>query len=70
FCKLCNICACIKALTTKPRGKIHSLPILTKLWDSIKMDFISLFPELKGHDYLWIVICCMTSIVYLIPVHT
>ncbi|KXN88522.1 hypothetical protein AN958_07230 [Leucoagaricus sp. SymC.cos] len=64
------MCAYIKVPTTKPRGEIHPLPIPTKLWDSIGIDFISLFPELKGHDYLWIMICHMTSMVHLIPVHT
>ncbi|KXN87191.1 hypothetical protein AN958_09091 [Leucoagaricus sp. SymC.cos] len=56
--------------TTKPRGKIHPFLISTKLWDSIGIDFIGLFPESKEHDYLWIMICYMTSIVHLIPVHT
>ncbi|KXN91391.1 hypothetical protein AN958_00914, partial [Leucoagaricus sp. SymC.cos] len=55
---------------TKPRGKIYPLPISTKLWDSIGIDFIGPFSKSKGHNYLWIIICCITSIVYLIPVHT
>ncbi|KXN87343.1 hypothetical protein AN958_08927 [Leucoagaricus sp. SymC.cos] len=63
------MCAHTKTLTAKPRGKVHPLLIPTKPWDSIGMDFIGPFPKLKGHDYLWIMICCMTSIVHLIPVH-
>jgi len=34
------------------------------------MDFIGPFPEAKGFNYLWVVICRMTSMVHLIPVHT
>jgi hypothetical protein len=32
------------------------LPILTKPWDSIGMDFIGPFPESKGFNYLWVII--------------
>jgi hypothetical protein len=32
------------------------------------MDFIGSFPEYRGYDYLWVVICRMTSMVHLIPV--
>jgi transposase InsO family protein len=41
-----------------------------KPWDSIGMDFVGPFPESQGHDYLWIVICRLTSMVHLIPVKT
>ena len=54
----------------KPAGKLHPLPVPTKPWDSIRMDLIRPFPESKGYIYLWVVICRMTSMVHLIPVHT
>src|SRR5882762_12008565 len=34
------------------------------------MDFIGLFHKLKGYDYLWVVICRLTSMVHLMPVKT
>jgi len=34
------------------------------------MDFVGPFPKLKGFDYLWVVICRLTSMVHLIPVNT
>jgi hypothetical protein len=34
------------------------------------MDFIGPFPEVKGSNYLWVIICRMTSMVHLILVHT
>jgi hypothetical protein len=34
------------------------------------MDFIGPFPKSKGYNYLWVIICRMTSMVHLIPVHT
>jgi len=33
------------------------------------MDFIGPFSEFKGFNYLWVVLCRMTSMVHLIPVH-
>lgn len=32
------------------------------------MDFVGPFPETRGHDYLWVVVCQLTSMVHLIPV--
>ena len=34
------------------------------------MDFIGLFPESNEHDYLWVVLCRLTSMVHLVPVKT
>lgn len=34
------------------------------------MDFIGPFPKSDGHDYLWVIICRLTSMVHLIPVNT
>jgi hypothetical protein len=60
----------IESLNKKPAGKLHMLPIPTKPWDSIGMDFIGPFPKAKGFNYLWAIICRMTSMIHLIPVHT
>ena len=34
------------------------------------MDFIGPFPESDGFDYLWVIICRLSSMVHLIPVNT
>jgi hypothetical protein len=34
------------------------------------MDFVGPFPESNGYDYLWVVLCQLTSIVHLVPIHT
>jgi len=70
FCKSCKICAQAKGEYQKPVGKLHPLPIATRPWESIGMDLIGPFPEVNGYNYLWVVICRMTSIVHLVPVHT
>jgi hypothetical protein len=70
FCKTCEACQRAKGSNQHPTGKLHPLPIPIKPWDSIGMDFIGPFPESKGFNYLWVIICRMTSMVHLIPVHT
>jgi hypothetical protein len=70
FCKSCETCQQVKTSNRKPVGLLHSLPIPTRPWESIGMDFIGPFPESQGYDYLWVVICRMTSRVHLIPVKT
>lgn len=70
WCRSCVTCQTTKASNQKPAGKLHTLPIPTKPWDSIAMDFVGPFPESRGFDYLWVIMCRMTSMVHLIPVHT
>jgi len=67
FCRTCESCQRAKTSNRAPAGKLHSLPIPTKPWDSIGMDFVGPFPESKGFNYLWVVICRLTSMVHLIP---
>ncbi|KAJ3478071.1 hypothetical protein NLI96_g10013 [Meripilus lineatus] len=51
-------------------GLLHSMPIPDRPWGSIGMDFVGPFPKSNGFDYLWVVICRLTSMVHLIPVTT
>ena len=34
------------------------------------MDFVGPFPPSNGHNYMWVVLCRLTSMVHLIPVET
>jgi hypothetical protein len=34
------------------------------------MDFLGPFPESEGFDYLWVIICRLSSIVHLVPMNT
>ena len=70
YCKMCPICQTMKSGTQKVPGLLHSLPIPTRPWESIAMDFVGPFPESNGHDYLWVVICHLTSMVHLVPICT
>jgi hypothetical protein len=74
FCRLCKECQICKPFNHAPYGKLYSLPISERPWESITMDFVGLFPEVikNGvfYNYLWVVICHLTSMVHLIPVNT
>jgi hypothetical protein len=70
FCQTCEKCQRAKVSNQKPPGKLHTLPIPIRPWDSIGMDFIGPFPEVNGLNYLWVIICRLTSMVHLVPVHT
>ena len=50
FCESCEAYAHAKGTTKRPMGKLHPLPIPTKPWDSIGMDFIGPFPKSKGFN--------------------
>lgn len=70
YCDSCEICQTTKASRQLKAGLLHSLPIPRYPWDSIGMDFLGPFPECDGFDYLWLVICRLTSMVHLIPLKT
>lgn len=70
FCASCEVCQTTKTSNQMPAGLLHSLPIPTRPWSSIAMDFLGPFPRSKDYDYLWVVICRLTVQVHLIPVTT
>ena len=70
YCKMCPICQMMKSSTQQVLGLLHSLLILWRPWGSIVMDFVGSFLESEGYDYLWIVICCLTLMVHLVPIPT
>jgi Integrase zinc binding domain len=70
YCKTCPVCQTTKDRTQKVPGLLHSLPIPVWPWDSIAMDFVGPFPDSGGYNYLWVVICRLTSMVHLVPIRT
>ena len=70
FCTSCETCQTTKRHTTKPHGLLHNLLIPDHPWSGITMDFVGPFLESLGKNYLWVIICCLTSQVHLIPINT
>jgi hypothetical protein len=68
--KPCTMCQAIKTSNQRLQGLLHSLPIPTTPWSSIGMDFVGPFPLADDLDYIWVVLCCLTLLVHLIPLHT
>ena len=70
FDRTCPMCQVAKATNKLPQGLLHSLPIPRQPWGLIAMDFMGPFPPSDGHDYLWVVLCRLTSMVHLVPIKT
>ena len=68
FCWTCSTCQTTKASNQLLLGLLHSLPIPRQPWGLIAMDFIGPFPPSEGHDYLWVVLCHLTSMVNLVSI--
>ena len=67
YCNSCATCTATKPSNKNPAGKLHGLPIPTLPWQSIAMDFVGPFPPTGKFNYLWVILCYMTSMVHLVP---
>ena len=70
FNRTCPMCQATKPSNQLPQGLLHSLPIPRQPWGSIAMDFVGPFPPSEGHNYLWVVLCHLTSMVHLVLIKT
>src|SRR5260370_18026144 len=70
FCTSCEMCQTTKRHSTKLDRLVHNLTMPDHPWSGITMDFVGPFPESLGKNYLWVIICCLTSEVHLIPINT
>ncbi len=69
FCASCEACQTTKRCMMKQHGLLHQLPIPDRPWSGISMDFVGPFPESLRKNYLWVVMCHLTSQVHLVPVN-
>ena len=71
FCATCGTCQAIKPITQQPAGLLHPLPIPSRPWESIGMDFIGpLPPSPEGYNFIWVVIDRLTSMIHLVAMKT
>ena len=72
YCNSCSVCAANKSPNHKPYGKLHTLEILKRPWDTIGIDFVGPLPEssnLNGtFDMIMTVIDHLTGMTHLVPV--
>lgn len=70
FVAQCPRCQVAKASTMRPAGLLHTLPVPTRPWESIGMDFLGPFVELELFNYCLLFICRLTGQVHLAPTRT
>ncbi len=68
FISSCEICQTTKWTSQRMPGLLHQLPIPDAPWTSIAMDFIGPFPKSLDSNYLWVIVCRLTSQVHLVPI--
>ena len=67
FIKLCPTCQKIKPKTTKPYGSLMPLPVPSRPWESVSMDFITCLPNVTGFDAVLSAVCTLTKMAHFIP---
>jgi hypothetical protein len=70
FCKTCTTCQRSKPSNSRPQGLLKPLPLPRRPWKSVGMDFVGPLPKSCGHDFLFVVIDRLTSMVHLIPTNS
>ena len=64
YCESCIVCKTSKSATAKPRGLLKTLPIPSRPWQSIGIDFVGPLPESTTregtYDYLCVIIDHLT----------
>src|SRR5258708_1407513 len=65
----CATCTCAKSPRHKPYGKLKQLPIPSRPWSSISMDFIEQLPDSEGFSTILVIINHLTKQVIFIPSH-
>src|SRR6266436_6384874 len=65
----CTTCTHAKSPRHKPYGKLKQLPIPSRLWSSISMDFIKQLPDSEGFSAILVIVDCLTKQVIFIPSH-
>ena len=63
----CDICQRTKSPRHKPFGLLQPLPIPSRPWSSISMDFIVKLPQSKNFDSIFVVVCRLTKQAHFIP---
>src|SRR5258707_11193661 len=65
----CATCAHTKSPRYKPYGKLKQLPIPSRLWSSISMDFIEQLPDSEGFSTILVIVDHLTKQAIFIPSH-
>jgi hypothetical protein len=67
YVKSCLACQRTKPDRQKPAGLLHPLPVASKRWLSVTMDFMVDLPPCKGFDSIMVVVDHFTKMSHFIP---
>ena len=71
YCDSCHTCKISKPNNQKLFGLLHLLPVPSRPWEDISIDFVGPFPESKSclgpFNMICTIICLLTGIVHIIP---
>ena len=69
YCRSCTTCSRSKAKRHKPYGLLRQLPVPSRPWDSISMDFIEQLPSSEGFTAILVVVDRFTKQAIFIPTY-
>jgi len=71
YCRSCHTCAVSKPASGRPQGKLKTMPVPTRPWQYIGIDFVGPLPESSNrtgsYDMICVIIDLLTSMVHVIP---
>lgn len=63
----CDVCQINKSENVKSPGLLKPLPIPTKIWCNISMDFVEGLPKSEGKDVILVVVDPLTKYAHFLP---
>ena len=71
YVSTCLLCQSNKPSNQSPSGLLQPLPIPSRPWQIISMDFITQLPKTnKGNDAITVIVCKLSKMVHFIPCKT
>ena len=67
YVRTCDICQRTKVLRKKPAGLLKPLPVPSRRWDSVTMDFMTDLPPCQTYDAILVVVDRFTKMAHFVP---